>query len=55
MRDSCRSSSGQITFFNDCDELHYCKAAISPDGRTGTFEEPPTCPFQPCFNLNAIL
>jgi hypothetical protein len=26
-----------LSFFNDCDELDDCEAAISLDGRTGTF------------------
>lgn len=27
----------QISFYNDCDELYYCEAAIAPDGRSEVF------------------
>jgi hypothetical protein len=27
-----------ITLYNDCGELDYCDACVSPDGRIGTFE-----------------
>lgn len=32
-----RFEGWQISFFNDCDELDYCEAAIAPDGRSGAF------------------
>jgi hypothetical protein len=28
----------RITIFNDCDELDYCEACVSPDGRRWSFE-----------------
>lgn len=28
----------KLTLYNDCGELDYCEACVSPDGRVGTFE-----------------
>lgn len=28
----------RITIFNDCDDLDYCEACVSPDGRRWSFD-----------------
>jgi hypothetical protein len=32
-----RFDNWQISFYNDCDELDYCEAAIAPNGRSEVF------------------